>query len=1217
MLKLLLNIDEFQPRLLKLLLEKLGEISSAQSGREAQETNVPRLILTAMRWLDKLVDGAGMVEKMEEILVVTTDYHRREVIMSMPEILPPSQHNSIATYLHGMLDTAPTLTACIVDCLGNLRLSPGMKSTTQRALLKRLANFEFSSLPPVVDFLLSECTKETAQEIVSDFRLQLQLKPRFTVLSQGLSQADRRKKEKENRTVERSILDKIDISILCDSFMADAWLKAIDSVNEAEEMKPLDLLLIVKMYKIKPRRKALENLLKGKIRKGVLTESLIIATFEQHSSLLAQSPVLGDLLSIASILINQDKSVSDGPGKQIYISGFNTMEYCRVEIVSELTTEVFRSYSALSVLTHLSVHQTEELSVYNFCLTPLLSQLSDQADLAQVRLLLSLLARLVWRHSGSVNQAEDEVVIFVKKQLYSGISFYRRIGVVGVVVCAQAMIAAAKKDSSSHSFGEPMAESSRNESSSELSGLLLEAEELLEFAEMRTLSDPNLAGLLLDEMATSLTRTETSSMDFNKRISKDLVNKLESQYVKIAKDLDLEEFNIPMSCELDLQEEDKDHVVILAKSVVQASVNAANRNRYTAHAAKMIPTLRLAARSMQLLTTVSQESHPAQPLGDIITLLSCSVLIFSKEVVSKMSTHDQSEKNLVCSTYFYAINWLIELINCFCLEEDGEVRKLVLLRLKQIITLRSTLQQALKSNPSFRPPIALFCEDTSQWSPPSVPGQNKKAAKTGKKTGKGKKTKTVLSASMLSQNSLASQSTYGSQVARIISQSNREVKSRPLELHHYRPFFRELDLAACLAVIGGEPVTTELPPDFDEEKLEPRLRPPELVWLLRDLHLKLENMVRLKVFPGNKNFSQVGFTNLHLQSQREIMEAVMEKLKYLLSHLDQLKDYFVRLVAMSSGPADLAKLITPHTLVIMDCLKSGLQALLSFFSWTGFRAAENEELLRRSFLCIVARLGEVGPYSDLVSLVTESLDYLKSFSVCSLTADIAVVHLTLMATLAGLKEEDAGDAAVLEVATLYIKEDWRDITGEKDKGAEFNVSVGRLLKVFMENSEHIYDDLSSICMDGSSSVIDNNQPSDKFPMINKGSLNTVYKTVLSTLVSEVKKMTGGPTKDQRAQYGQWSQALDIYVTLLTDLQKIQNKAKPLVLWGHALRHSKPFLDHFIKQGKHVNVTIGVYSYYAPKFLPNPIKYPYNAHPHTHLAEYYTTSQLLTILSLQE
>ena len=62
LVRLLLNIDLFQPRLLRLLLKKL-----AQACRDENEINLPRLILKAVRWLDVLVDGAGMVEKIEEI----------------------------------------------------------------------------------------------------------------------------------------------------------------------------------------------------------------------------------------------------------------------------------------------------------------------------------------------------------------------------------------------------------------------------------------------------------------------------------------------------------------------------------------------------------------------------------------------------------------------------------------------------------------------------------------------------------------------------------------------------------------------------------------------------------------------------------------------------------------------------------------------------------------------------------------------------------------------------------------------------------------------------------------------------------------------------------------------------------------------------------------------------------------------------------------------
>ena len=1159
LLKLLLNIEDFQPPLIKLLLEKLGEISCVTEGQEEeQETNVPRLILTALRWLDKMVDSAGLVEKMQEILEVSSDYHRLEVIMALPEILPPGQHNTIATYLHSLLRENKSLTSCIVDCLGNLSLSPAMVNTTQKRLLKNLPLFEFSSLPSVVDFLLSQCTPETVNDVVPELRSDLSLTPRTSLLSQrpsgpSQSKAGRREKEKEQRKVEKSILEKINISITCDSTMADAWVKAIESLTEAGEMKPLDLLVVFHMYAINTRRKALENLLKSKIRSGVLTSALMVTMFERHSAVLSNTQILSDFLQIAASIISLE------PGQQIYISGFTELKYCRVEIVTELAAEVDRSPSALKVLTYLSLHHTEDLSALRWCLTPLLENLSDQMTLGQVRPLLALMARLVWRPSAT--NLDDQLVIFVKKQLNTSITFYRRVGVVGVVVCAKAMVSAYRKHSDS--IGEPMAESSRSESRLEMSGLFLEAQDLLQFAEVRTESDPDLAGLFLDEITTSflVESEDNTSMDFIKQMRQDQLEKIESDYVQEQKSIDCEEFNIPMSCELDVSEEDKHNVVILAKKVMEVTT-ASNRTKSQAVLSKMIPTLRLTLRSTELVSKLEED-----PLDDLLSLLGCSVLIFSNEIINRMNSLSQQEKNAVCSTHFYAINWLTELINFFSKEEDTEVRKLVLLRLKQIISLRETLQRLLQSNPTFKPPAALFCEDTSKWSPPtfSSPKEGKVVGKGGKGKGKGRKTKTVVSATMVSQASaLGTQSgAGGTQVARILSQTGREVRSRPVDLRLYRPFFRELDLAGCLATIRGEPLTTDIAPDFEEEAEDPKLRPPELLFLLKDLHLKLETVVRSKVFPGNnKSFAKMGFTNLLLIPEGQIITAVMSHLKYILSHLDQLKDFFQRLHDMSESREEQAKLITPHSIIIMDCVKVGLKILDSFFSWTGFSAAENVDLLRRSLMEVVERVMVLGEELQLSFLVSESIKYFSSFSVCSITADQAAVHLSLMATLAQFKEEEG---VLREVAAEYLEEDWRDVTGEKDKGAEFNVSVGKLLKIYLENRSNIYEDLSCLCVNGTSKVIQTDQPSEKYPLINKGTLNIVYKTILPSLVSEVKKLTSGPSSESKVQYTAWSQALETYVTLITDLQRFE-KTKPLVLWAAALRYSKPFIEHFVKQG---------------------------------------------------
>ena len=219
-------------------------------------------------------------------------------------------------------------------------------------------------------------------------------------------------------------------------------------------------------------------------------------------------------------------------------------------------------------------------------------------------------------------------------------------------------------------------------------------------------------------------------------------------------------------------------------------------------------------------------------------------------------------------------------------------------------------------------------------------------------------------------------------------------------------------------MIGGEPVTTEIPPELEEERDQPKLRPAELFFLFKDLHSKLDNILRSKVFPGVKGFSQFGFTNLHLQSQSQVVEAVVEHLKFIFSHLDQLKEYFKRLREISEGPEELARLITPLTVLIMDCLKVGLLGMESFFSWTGFRAPEHEELVRKSFQEIVGRLMEVGLDGDLNFLVTESLSYLSSFSVCSLTSELAAVHLTMMSTVAHFKVRQYSDCSMLMVGTF-------------------------------------------------------------------------------------------------------------------------------------------------------------------------------------------------------
>ena len=77
-------------------------------------------------------------------------------------------------------------------------------------------------------------------------------------------------------------MDKFYISMLTDKKMFDAWYFALAAVKDAEEMKPLDLLIIVEMCRNKQRRKMVEGLLRNMIKKAILTEELIVVAFEKH-----------------------------------------------------------------------------------------------------------------------------------------------------------------------------------------------------------------------------------------------------------------------------------------------------------------------------------------------------------------------------------------------------------------------------------------------------------------------------------------------------------------------------------------------------------------------------------------------------------------------------------------------------------------------------------------------------------------------------------------------------------------------------------------------------------------------------------------------------------------------------------------------------------------------------------------------------------------------
>merc|ERR1719392_62473 len=797
--------------------------------------------------------------------------------------------------------------------------------------------------------------------------------------------------------------------------------------------------------------------------------------------------------------------------------------------------------------------------------------------LGQVRKVMSILARLSWIVGIDGGGMQDEIVIVIKKKMDSSHLTLKRMGVIGTVVVVQAMVKAHTVQDDEE-LGEPVAESSRN-TTVMLEGLLGEAIELLEYVRMRTRNWPDVAGLFLDELSNMVGENPGLCPKFMEKVNKKFAEDFQEEYIEDVIEKENTKYTVKCSFELHLDddtEEDTESPPIslsLAPNVMKllgvqdnlGGVVPVKGEQFTM-LARLIPTFRLLSKSVT--------AKCKGDLEEIDAVLGCGIWMFSTDITNNIRNLTLVEKNAVCSTLFYTVNWFIELVNSFSTQVDEDIKVKVMVRLKQLLDLKNTIVQALRHNPLFRPPTALFSEDTSFWNPPQSleKKKGKKGSGKGKKGGIGKKYKNDEDDTMMNKTmNLNTQRSQTSQIKGnpVVGEENEDMQDM-LDLKHYKPFFRELDLSA-LAVLAYMPVTTASEPSPEEEYAEPKFRPPELLYLLEDLQVKLDKALlssgKKRGLPGKSNpLNNVGFGNLFMLTPLQVVDNVSPFLKHIFTHLDEISSYFKRLISLHDGVMDSIEMFTTQSLLFSKCLKTGFQVVNSFFSWSGFQSSSYSANLKTSLYYLVCRVSDLSSTSDMNSLLETTNNYLKTFSSSVLTVDVAASHLLLISTLSKLgtmQEQSMSKDVVARIAKEYLGRDWLSVTGEKEKGGCYNSHVEKILHVYLASSSNVVDVLELLCKEGVTPIIASKEGhSETFPVVTRSTLGVIYKVMMANLVSEAKKISYGVTKNADAQFSIWSQAVESLVVMTISLKTWCNRS----LLVAVLKHSRHFIDHFIKHG---------------------------------------------------
>ncbi|XP_042440360.1 Fanconi anemia group D2 protein homolog isoform X1 [Zingiber officinale] len=701
--RILLLVAPIQAQILLLLLEKIPEHFDAYgNGGLPLKDDVARLIVKHFMWLDFLVDAEGFIEKLMEVVSISPPQLKKEIVGSLPEIIGEQCNGTVVTALDRLLQEDSEIILPVLDSFSNLNLDEQLQEQAITTALSCIRTVEADHMPHLLRFLLLSSTPANVRRILSQIREQLKF---AGVIN---SHACRNKKLKGKSPVDStdaSILDALRLSLLFKNILSEAILKEMNSLDQPREHKVIDVWLIVLIHTNGGcMMKNSERMLKKKILDGCFHKVL----FEQCIN--GQRELVKDyfpsFLSITAYLLSCKEPQAKMFGIHLYTSLFEEFSdtYSRQEILGALVTHIGSGVghevcSALETMILVTSKHAEQLVPISSHITGILDYLDGfhEQNLRKVYEVFCQLALAAYSSANSIGSSIlNELLIIIRKQVGNPDIKYRKMGIIGTIKIVSTLggvNATASYMSTQKSNGE-------------------EALELLKLSvdSCKLMSQPLI--LLYDELIVLLESTNLQPVIIE-WISQH-VGEFESLFLS-----DLVEGQLPVkSTSNGIEGElwmNLDGVVspvclnvlpLLFSSMEQCS-----------------SSLQFLPSQFLLLSIVERVTNHGS-LGGIDALLGCPIHLpsFKQFLVGadgKKLTDKQ--KWIICSSIYYAINWIRELLNAFSTQIIGRVGSIshfpseelvpkIMKRLRNLVLLEGLLNAYLKCYPLSLPELHYSAE---------------------------------------------------------------------------------------------------------------------------------------------------------------------------------------------------------------------------------------------------------------------------------------------------------------------------------------------------------------------------------------------------------------------------------------------------------------------------------------------------------------------------
>ncbi|XP_072276360.1 Fanconi anemia group D2 protein-like [Pyxicephalus adspersus] len=944
--------------------------------------------------------------------------------------------------------------------------------------------------------------------------------------------------------------------------VCEAWIRAIENVENAEEHKVTDFLVLLILYSINPNsKKQVERVLRNKIRCGFITSRLLQSAFSRHIPVLMV--YFPPILNLAQTLLRSSEPEVASFSNNLYKLAFSAFDrYCQQELIATLVTHVCSGYSdevdtALDVLTDLISNNCTAVALYAIFIKGILDYL-DNLNVQQIRKLFQILCKLAFVNEGI--HIQDEIHIVIRKQLSSTVMKYKRIGVIGAVRMLGSMATSDREKSAG--------------SSSDVAALsphvFRQATSLLELARTCCDQSPESAAFYYDELA-SLVQKRNLHPQIMEYIRKTVVDDFQDDYVV---DLDQKiEGNhpFPVKAMYNLEEDESQGIVVI-NLLPLLSHDFSNKGASHTTEGRLVSPLCLSP-FFRLLRLCIEDEYDGN-LDEIDALLGCPVYLTDLDIIDKMDSLSRQEREFLCSLLFFTINWFREVINAFCMQPNADMKGKVLTRLQNITWLQSVLERCLTESPGYIPPSANF--DCDQHGIPA----NTVASVPARKAKKGKKR--TLDAKNSSTESSQIEEQLDMDTGKTQLEKEPEETGKPsIKLSSFGPFFRELDLEVFTVLHSGLLTRSLLDSEMCTKATEVvQLGPAELVFLLEDLSRKMEHILMaskrsplMKITPSRillsvqlKGFRNSEFSHLQQKTQQEVVQFVVQLLNPLCNHVENTHNYFQTLTE-KNGVVDALGIDLKEHQYMSSCYQLLLQVFHALFAWPGFSHHENRTFLKAALGILVGRLKETDAELTMEELVSHSFSYLQNL--CSSVPSIhsALCLTQLLISLAEKTDILPYRSKIASIVKSFLCQSWVQPNGEREKGVRFSENLQNLLWIYLQYTD-VLKAVEDICSVGVSELMNTTKDghSSTYPTLTRQSFLVYFRVLMDRLEKYVRNIPVGKKSDseqvQADHLLQWSLAVRNF-HILVNLIKVFD-TRPIL--SICLKYGRLFVETFLKLG---------------------------------------------------